>query len=187
MGVEAPQFGQLEVEHGGDLLEMQVAIHDHRVGLDGQSGRHGADVVLAIVGHDVIGGDESGHVSAGLAGEIGVDFPVVAFAFGAVDGFVDVVGTGVVGGDDEVPVAEDAIEVAQIVGGGVGGFDDVAAFVDERVDFQTVLSACGEHKLPQPRGSYVRDGFGVEGRLDDGQVFQLQRQAVALEGLLEDG
>ena len=49
-------------------------------------------------------------------------------------GFVDVFGPCVVCGDNEVPVAEYAIEVAQVVCGGVRRLGDVAALVDKRVN-----------------------------------------------------
>ena len=49
------------------------------------------------------------------------------------------------------------------------------------------MLACTNHKLPQSGGSGSRHSLGVQGRLDDRQVFQFQWQLIGFEGFLEDG
>ena len=109
-------------------------MNNYRICLYGQGCRHGADVVFAVVVHDIVGSDEGRHISPRLSWQVRVDFPIILFAFGAVYGFVDVFGACIVCGDNEVPVAEYAIEVAQVVCCGVRRLGDVAALVDKRVN-----------------------------------------------------
>ena len=187
MRIEFFQLVDAGAEHVGNLLEVNVAVDDDGVGLGRQFRAHGADVVLAVVVHHIVCSDEGGHIASCLARQIGVDDPIVVLSFGTVDGLVDVFGSAVVGCDDEVPVAEDFVEVAQIACGGPRGLQRVAPFVDQRVHFKTVLLTGGEHELPQPGSAYMRHGVGVETRLNDGQVFQFERQAVGFECFLEDG
>ena len=187
LGVEFLQLVHGNAQHAGHLLKVYVAVDHDGVGLGRQLREHGADVVVAVVVHDVVGGNEGRHVALGLGGQVGVDLPVVAHSSGSVYGAVHLVGAAVVGGDDQVPVVEYLVEVAQILGGGVGAFQRVAALVDQRVDRQAVVLARGDHKLPQAGCPHARHGPRIEGRLDDGQVFQLKRQPVALKSLLEDG
>jgi hypothetical protein len=87
--------------------------------------------MLAIVVHDVVGSDEGRHIAARLPGQVGIDFPVVGLSACTVNGFVDIAWSAVVGSNDEVPVAENLIEVAQHVGSSIGTFDGVAPFVNE--------------------------------------------------------
>ena len=49
------------------------------------------------------------------------------------------------------------------------------------------MLARGHHELPQTGSAHARCGLGVECRLDDGQVFQFERQSVGFEGFLKDG
>lgn len=119
--IEAAKVLDVDVEHLGNLLQMKVFIDNHGVGLNRQLGHHRTDIVVAIVVHDVVGCDEGWHISACLLGEVGIDVPVIGRTFGAVDGLVDLVGATVVGSDDQAPVVENFIEVAQIVGGSIRG------------------------------------------------------------------
>ena len=88
MRIEFAQHVQVHVTYLCYLTHGQVACHDDGVGVLGQRGAHGADVVFAVVGHDIVGGDEGRHISAGLCGQIGVNFPIVALTAGAADGTV---------------------------------------------------------------------------------------------------
>ena len=155
--------------------------------------------MLAVVCHDIVGGDEGRHVTTRLGGQIGIQLPVV-LVFGshrlvvsapsrcpvALDGLLDVLGPTVVGGDHQVPVAEDLVEILQQMGGGIRCFHGVAALIDERVDGQTILFGGSRHELPETAGTHARHRFRVQRRLDDRQVFQFQRNLIGLERLLED-
>ena len=109
-------------------------MNNYRVCLYGQGCRHWADVVFAVVVHDVVGCDKGWHISPCFLWKERVDLPIVLFAFGAVYGFVDVFRPSIVCGNNKVPVPEYAIEVTQVVCGCERRFCDVAAFVDERVN-----------------------------------------------------
>ena len=119
LGVQVFQLLDVDSYHMGYLFEVNVAVEHDGVGLGGQVGRKRADVVLAIVIHDVVGGYEGGHISACLLWQQGVDLPIVLLALQAVDRLVDLLRSTVVCGDDQVPVAKDLVEVAQVMGGGV--------------------------------------------------------------------
>ena len=186
-GVERAYHLDVHAADVGYLRELDVAAQHHRVGLHGQLRAHGADVVLAVVGHGIVGCDEGGHVAARLAGQIGVYLPVVALAARTAYGLVDVLRAAVVGRYDQVPVAEDLVQVAQEVGCGVRCLHRVAPLVEQRVDLEVVHLGRAGHELPEAAGTGTRHGDGVECRLDDGQVLQLQRQLVGLERFLEDG
>ena len=189
--IERLQLLHGDAQHVAYLLEMHPSAHMDRVReyrLAGQGGRY---VVEVVVVEGVVGGDECGHIAAGLRGQVGVDLPEVFLhrlaASGAANGLVDVARAAVVGGDGQRPVAVDVVELLQIAGGGVGRGYGVAALVDERAHFQALARGRREHELPQPRGSGARHGVGVQGRFDHRQVLELQRQAILVEGLLEDG
>ena len=71
--------------------------------------------------------------------------------------------------------------------GGIGRLDGVAAFINHTVDFEIIALGSCQHELPEACCAYGADGRGVEGRLDDGQVFQFERQAIIIKGFFEDG
>ena len=62
---------------GHNLVNVQILIDHDGVGDNGQFRAHRTDVMLAIVVHDIVGGDERGHVAAGFLGQIGIDGPIV--------------------------------------------------------------------------------------------------------------
>ena len=146
--VEALELVHRHMADIGHLFEVEVAGYLDGVSRLGNVGFHRADVVFAVVGHDVVHRDEGGHVAPRLAWEVVVDVPVVALSAGAAYCLVDVAGTAVVGGNDEYPVAVDAVQVIEVLDGCLGGTDRVAAFVHEGVDFQLVHPAGGVHELP---------------------------------------
>ena len=97
-----------------------------------QTGGHRTDIVFAVVGHDVVGGNEGGHIATGLCRQVGVQFPVILVCLGdgvtlcttiggtvTADGLVDILRTAVVGGNHQVPITEDTVEVPQVAGSGI--------------------------------------------------------------------
>ena len=85
-----------------------------------------------------------------------------------------------------MPVTKDTVEVVEIVGGGIGGFIGVAAFVDNGVDFEAIVFSCGVHKLPEACGTHAGSGLGVHGGFDNGEVFQFLGYVVARKGFLKE-
>ena len=202
-GVERTQQVNIETHHLGHLFEVDITADHDGVALGRQTRRHGTDIVKRVVGHDIVGGYESRHVTTRLPRQVGVDVPIVRdgscrFAVsrlgrlgrrcvGTANGFVDVLRTAVVGGNDQIPVTENLVEVAQVAGSGKRREHGIAAFVDQGIELQPVLFAGSRHKLPQAGGPHPTDSLRIESRLNDGQVFQFQRQLIHLEGLLENG
>ena len=88
---------------------------------------------------------------------------------GAVDGAADVAFAPVVGGQRERPVAEQAVQVFEVVERRVGGGVNVVAAVVERGLFKAVVAAGGGHELPQAGGADGGFGFGDERAFDEGQ------------------
>ena len=185
--VEGPERRHIHLQKIRHLLEMERPVDDDRVCRQRQAGLQGAEVVLAVVGHDVIGGDEERHIRARLAGQVGEDLPEIGFPARSPDGLVDVARAAVVGCQDQAPILIDGIHVLEIAAGGVGGFHRVASLIDKAVDLEAVALARREHELPKARGADSREGDGVERALDHGEIFQLDRQPMLVEYLLDDG
>lgn len=73
LGVEASQFGEGDIQFVRHLLEVHASRGDNGVGEHDFVQGCGADTVLVMVVHRIVGGNEDGQVGAGLAGEVGVD------------------------------------------------------------------------------------------------------------------
>ena len=185
--VEGPERRHIHLQEIRYLLEMERAVDDDRVCRQRQAGLQGAEIMLAMVGHNVIGGDEERHIRPCLLGQVGEDLPEIGFPARSPDGLVDVARAAVVGCQDQVPVLIDGIHVLEIAAGGVGGFHRVASLIDKAVDLEAVALARREHELPKARGADSREGDGVERALDHGEIFQLDRQPMLVEYLLDDG
>ena len=185
--VEGPERRHIHLQKIRHLLKMERPVDDDRVCRQRQAGLQGAEVVLAMVGHDVIGGDEERHIRARLAGQVGEDLPEIGFPARSPDGLVDVARAAVVGCQDQAPILIDGIHVLEIAASRVCGLHRVAPLVDEAVDLQPVALAGREHELPDARGADPREGDGVERALDHGEIFQLDRQPMLVEYLLDDG
>ena len=104
--------------------------------------------MVAVVSHNVVGGDEGRNISACLPRQVGIDVPIVGQTFGAVYRFVYALRATVVCCNHQVPVAEYLVQVAEVVGSGIRRLDGVASLVDEGVYLQSVLLAGVEHELP---------------------------------------
>jgi hypothetical protein len=74
----------------------------------------------------------------------------------------------VVGGQGQVPVAEHAVELLQVVQRCTGGGQHVAPVVTKRVLLEVEVGAGGGHELPHAGSLGAGDGLGVEGALDKG-------------------
>ena len=169
LGVELAKHFDREVERRGDLSQMHEFRDADRV--DGQrQGRFGQfDAVLLVVGVGVGGADEGRDIAARFTRQVVVDLPEGLAAARTGDSLVDVPRPAVVGGDRQHPVAEDGVHVFEVAAGGAGRQHGIVAFVDERVDFQSVEFSRRRHELPQACGAHARHGRRVERRFDDRQ------------------
>ena len=166
---------------------MHILVYHHSVCLGRQTGAHRTDVVLGIIGHDIVGCNEGRHITTCLLGEIGVNLPIILFAIVATDGLVDILRTAIVGCNHQVPVAKNFVKVAEIACSSIRCLDRVATFVNQRVDLQSILFARSYHKLPKTSSTSARDSLGIQGRLDDRQVFQFKRKLIGFQGFFENG
>ena len=166
------------------------------IGTYGEVDARGAQTVVGVVVHDIDDGDESRDIASCFARKVGVDLPEVGPAAlvggrraitGACDGFVDIAGAAVVGGNGELPVTEDDVEVVEVAGGGDGGFVWVATVVDHGVDFEVIELAGGVHELPEAGSADARSSLWVHGALNNGEVFEFLGNGIAVEGFLEEG
>ena len=78
--VELLYLVDIHTEHLSHLLEVYVAVYDHGVGLYGQVCTHRTDIVLTIVVHYIVGGDERWYVATCFLRQIRIDAPVVFLA-----------------------------------------------------------------------------------------------------------
>ena len=91
-----------------------------------------------------INGLRLARLCIGRLGRIGI---------GAVDGLVDVLRSAVIGGNHQVPVAEDLVKVTQIACCGIRRLHGITTLINEGVDLQTVLFTRAQHKLPESCGT----------------------------------
>ena len=168
---------------------MDAAAHAHGVDDERFLGKTGTDVVLLVIGHDVVGGNESRHIATGLAGQVVVDFPEVGFLgiAGAANGLVNIARTTVIGGDGKRPVAIDSVELLEIGSGLLAGAIGIATLINERIHLEAHATRRAQHELPQASSTRRRNGIGVHGRLDDRDVPEFERQPLFFECLLKDG
>ena len=176
----------IDVENLGNLLDMNILVYFHSVCLGWQLGYHRTDVVVAVIVHNIVGCDESWYISTCFLWKVWIDFPVICLALGTMDSLVYLGWSAVVGCNNEVPVVEDLIEIAQVVGCGIRCLHWVAALIVEGVYLQTIALACAQHELPKTCSSYAGNCLGVECRLDNRQIFQFQWQVICFQCLLED-
>ena len=91
----------------------------------------------------------------------------------------------VVGGERELPVAEHAVELLQVVERGAGRGEDVAAVVAKDVLLELEVAPGRRDELPHAGGARHRHRLRVVGALDERQQRQLGRHAALVE-LLDD-
>ena len=136
--VQRAQHVKVDIQHGGDLLQVDIPVDDDGICLFGQTGGHRAYIVVAIVCHDIVGSDKCRHVASCLCWQVGIDMPVVligglaclaATRISPVDSLVDVLRPAVIGCNDQVPVTEYLIQGFQVSGCCVGRLHWVAALV----------------------------------------------------------
>ena len=120
----------------------------NRVGLHGHFHRFGTDSVQVGVVDGICCGDKDWQITARFTWQERINGPEITLAVRAVDGFVDVAGSTVVGCNGEVPIVEHVVQRFEEQTSGFGGFDRIHAFIDQRVDLQAVQASCGRHELP---------------------------------------
>ncbi|CDA42986.1 unknown [Prevotella sp. CAG:5226] len=143
--------------------------------------------MLAVIVHDVVGRNKCRHITTCLAGQIGVDSPVVAHPVGAVNSLVHRRRATVIGGYHQAPVLVYLVQVAQVARCGPRTFVGVLSLVDKAVHLEVVALARSQHELPQAHCTGRTLGAGLECRLNDGQILQFERQAIVVERLLKYG
>ena len=189
--IEHAEFLDGYVEHVADLLECYAVGHAHAVGEQWLLGKARTDVVILKIGHHIVGCNECRHIAASFARQIFIYFPEVAhLAFGGsctAQRLIHLAGTAVIGGYGKRPVVVDVIKILEIFGGFLARAIWVATLIYERIDFEAQALGGAHHKLPQTGSTHARHGVGIDGRFYHGQIFQFERQTLALECILKDG
>ena len=141
---------------------MHISIEHYSVCSYWSLSKHRTDVVLTIVVHDVIGSNKGRYISSCLGREVRINLPIVGLTTCAADSFIDILRSCIIRCNDEIPVTEYLIEVAEIMRCGIRSLDRVATFVNHSGDFESVALACSEHKLPQTCSSHTADSVWIE-------------------------
>ena len=144
-------------------------------------------IALRVLGHDD-GGEDLGHVGAGLAGHgvAAIELPEVRVA-GAHDGLLDVARAPVVGGHGEVPVAELRVQGLDVAGVGARGLFGIEAVVEVAVAGEAVLGTGVGHELPHAASAGAGvDDLWLEAGLGHGEVDEILRDAFVFEDLLDE-
>ena len=186
LGIEAANLLDRDLQHIGYLLEVHPASHLHRIGQEGPTCKHGTNIVVVVIVHHIVDGNEGRHVSPRLARQVRINLPIVGLAARATDSLAHIAGAAVVRGYSQCPVVIDAVEVFEVAGRHGRRLDGIAALVDQAVHLESHALAGLHHELPQAGGTRTRSGIGSQCRLDDGQIFQFEREPFTLESLLED-
>ena len=147
-------------------------------------GQH--DVKALRIAHDVFQRLELGHIPARFLGHAQVQIAhaqalVLVFCPGALHAAL----APVVGRQRQVPIAEHAVQLFQVIQRSARGGQHIAPVIAEGVLAQLEIGARGRHELPHASGLGTGDGTGVVGTLDERQQRQLRGHAAALE-LLND-
>ncbi len=185
-GVEVLEFCDGDAESVGDEGEAGGALHGD--GVEGFGGV-GDDAIKAVVfrvfRHDGHGEDEGDVVGSFLGQDVeALEFPEVGVS-GAFDGVIDAAGAAVIGGHGEVPVAEVFVEVVEVVGGGLGGFDGVHALVVIGGLVEAVFAAAELGELPEADAGFIGPGARQEAGLVLGEVDEFLWDAFLGEGLFD--
>ncbi len=118
--------------HIGNLLEMHATVHMHAVDNERTLGKYRRDIVLLMIIHYIIGGNERRHITASLRRQEGINFPKVVFAvFEPAQSLVHIAGAAVICGDSERPVVKGLVKLLEILRGRLGSQIWIAALVDE--------------------------------------------------------
>ena len=146
------------------------------------------------VAHDLQDGEEARHIKAGLLPELEARVKLVVLLqdIGKVSGPGGLLGAAngtfaaIVGGYGQMPVVEDAVQVGQVLGGGMGGAVRIHALVHPPVLRKSIDLASGGYELPHARGMAARNSQRVIAAFEIGEVGKVFGQALGAEhGLSE--
>ena len=143
--------------------------------------------MFAVIVHNIVGGNEYRHISSCFTRQIRVYIPVARFPARFSDSAGNIPRSAVVGSYHQMPIVVYGIQISQITNGCLRRLFGVEPVVYQRIDLQVVHLCRPYHKLPKTSRSGTRYGFGVQSRFYYRQIFQLHRQVVFSQNLLEYG
>ena len=184
--VEVLQLFLRDADDFAYLAEIKVLAYLEGIGVGWHLDRLRYDAVFLVVRHRVERTDKGRHISASLLREKRIDRPEILAPSGALDGFVDISRSAVVGGYGQAPVSENVVLVEKIPCSGIRRLLDVQTLVHVRVDPEPVGLGGVVHELPHSLGPGAGDRNRVECGLDDGHGLEFLGQAVAVEDVFED-
>ena len=186
--IQNSDFLDRNIEHLCNLTEVNTIVHLHGIDNERLSGKSWTDVMLSVIGHSIICRDESRHISTSLLGQIVINFPKVGMLGScSSDGFVHVAWSTVIGSDGKSPVAIGIIKLLEVLRSHFARAVWVATLVNERANLKPESLTSSNHKLPQAASSCWRHSIGVESRLNDWDILELEWHLVSFKSFFKDG
>ena len=185
-GVECPEVFQLYLGQLCGQCHVDVARDQHglEVGVVLDHRQHGDEI--ARCRDNVLHGLQLGYVEPGLGRHVQVRITrSQAGALVFVDRALHAAFAPVVGRQRQMPVAEHAVQLLQVVQCRAGGCQHVAAVVAKRVLLEFEVFAGSRHELPHAGRLGARYRLRIEGAFDKRQQGQLGRHIAPLQ-LLDD-
>ena len=146
--VERTKLFDVDPQHIGNLLQVKHAVHHNRIGRQRQTGLHRANIMIAIVIHDIIGCDKQRYIRTGFTRQVAEDLPKIGLSPGTADRLVHIARTTVIGSQHQVPVAIDGVHIFKILTGRLCRLLRITPFIQQAVDLQTIYLAGRKHELP---------------------------------------
>ena len=147
-GFSERSVSTIDVDRFGDQTQVDGAAGFYDIGRDRGFGINLHAVVRGVLG-DQRERENDGDVVLGFLRQniAAVEFPEIGVA-SAFNALLHVARAAVVGGHGEIPVAKKSVEIAEVLGGGAGGFFGILALVDPPGAAQAILLAAVGDELP---------------------------------------
>ena len=114
MWVENSNLVERNVQDLRNLTEVDTVSNLNGVDNEGLLGEGGVDVMLLVVGHNIVGCNKCGYIATSLFGQVVINLPEVGvFSAGATNGLVYIARTAVVSGDSQRPVMISVVELLE--------------------------------------------------------------------------
>ena len=75
--VQHADFFDRDVEHRRNLVEMHAMVHVDSIGSDRAYCQRTTQIVICVVGHHIVGGNECRHISPRFGRQVEIDVPKI--------------------------------------------------------------------------------------------------------------
>ena len=146
--VERTKLLDVDPQHIGNLLQVKHTVHHNCISRQWKAGLHRADIMIAIVIHDIIGCDKQRYIRTGFTGQVAEDLPEISLSSRTADCLIHIARTTVIGSQHQVPVAINGIHIFKILTSRFSRLFRITPFVQQAVDLQTIYLTGRKHELP---------------------------------------